>query len=159
MGYPDVPTTNGAPTQSNVICTTKVRSQFHPTLFATALQPKSTWGKQCATLVNNFNSISFGRSPLSKITFTAGIDCQWGEWETWSSCSQTCGTGERSRNRKETVLAYPPGIGKECEAAKGQEKESCNLKECQGKKISRHCSNYTVKLLTFLECHAKSLNH
>jgi len=74
------------------------------------------------------------RADIGKEMCNIVIDCQWGEWETWSSCSQTCGTGKRSRNRKEAASAFPPGIGKECDATiGGQETESCSLEECQSK--------------------------
>ena len=31
------------------------------------------------------------------------VDCQWGQWGTWTSCTQTCGGGIKTSTRKKQV--------------------------------------------------------
>ena len=47
-------------------------------------------------------------SPVNKCP----IDCAVGMWSSWSHCSQTCGTGEKSRTRN--VVREPKYGGKKC---------------------------------------------
>ena len=71
--------------------------------------------------------------PLAKISFVtkfqhisifavAVFDCQWGHWNEWSQCSETCGNGVKTRYR-----------GKSQEAANGGKKcdgNNIQIKEC-----------------------------
>jgi hypothetical protein len=55
------------------------------------------------------------------------IDCVFEEWTGWSSCSEECGMGNRTRTRGESISADHGG-----EACEGEyeEMEVCMLKEC-----------------------------
>jgi len=55
------------------------------------------------------------------------VDCVWGSYSEWSSCSKTCGGGERTRTRNETTPAS--NGGRECEGD-STETENCNQEEC-----------------------------
>ena len=60
------------------------------------------------------------------------VNGKWGRWTIWSSCSQTCGGGMRTRHR-ECNNPPPSNGGKDC---KGKEidQRKCNRKACSGKK-------------------------
>jgi len=63
------------------------------------------------------------------------VDCLWGSYGEWSTCSKTCGGGERTRTRNETTPAS--NGGQECEGD-STETENCNQEECP-----LECSSYT----------------
>jgi hemicentin len=56
------------------------------------------------------------------------IDGQWGNWNTWGACNQSCGIGYRKRTR---VCNSPPPnrVGQEC-AGEGTESISCLVVDC-----------------------------
>ena len=55
------------------------------------------------------------------------MDCLWSGYSVWSSCSATCGLGERRRTRK--VLQSALHGGAEC-AGSEEETEPCPLPAC-----------------------------
>ena len=57
------------------------------------------------------------------------VDCKWGPYGEWSSCSKTCGGGEKSRTRLVSQLAS--NGGKACEG-EATETTSCNEAACTG---------------------------
>ena len=57
------------------------------------------------------------------------VDCQWGEFDDWSSCSKTCGNGTRWSNRVKTQKALHGG--QECEG-QSERSEQCNVNKCPG---------------------------
>ena len=63
-------------------------------------------------------------------------DCVWGEWERWSTCSDSCaardGWGNQTRMREISTEAANDGVP--CEAAEGSQTQSCS-DECPGKNI------------------------
>ncbi len=55
-------------------------------------------------------------------------NCAWASWSSWSRCSQTCGTGTRSRSREVAIEAEFGGAA--CRSKDSQEIESCLENEC-----------------------------
>lgn len=54
-------------------------------------------------------------------------DCEY-SWSAWTSCSRTCGGGQRSRRR--SILRYPVGGGASCGERDYQEYQACGTNEC-----------------------------
>ena len=64
-------------------------------------------------------------------------DCKWGTWNTWASCSKSCGySGFQERKRSHSITQY--GEGKHCE---GESTESRPCVDVQCCKDEFHCSN------------------
>ena len=76
--------------------------------------------------IMNHNAI-FG---LYRFSFLYHLDCQWTEWDTWSDCSMTCGTGSKTTRRR--VLVVQQNGGDECSGGTIRSK-SCNKQHCPGK--------------------------
>ena len=55
------------------------------------------------------------------------IDCEWGPWSAWSTCSKTCGWGVKSISREVAKPAISGG--KPCEGP-GVKREACNQQAC-----------------------------
>lgn len=55
-------------------------------------------------------------------------ECTWGTWKEWSSCSLTCGGGNRQRSR--TIISAPRA-GFQCQALDKAEVEGCSLQPCR----------------------------
>ena len=64
------------------------------------------------------------------------VDCEVGDWSTWSECSATCGNGTETRNRNVTTIALHQG--KECPHL--NESQVCHDQPCPGE----------IKLITYL---------
>ena len=73
-------------------------------------------GKQCPTLSETQDCN----------THKCPIDCKVSGWSSWSSCSKTCGGGERERTR--TVTTKPEHDGKQCPAL--SQTRVCNTHTC-----------------------------
>jgi len=56
------------------------------------------------------------------------IDCVWGIWSEWGSCSTTCGDGTKTRTRTKLVVENDIGV---CNG-QSMESDSCNLRACPG---------------------------
>jgi len=67
-------------------------------------------------------------TPSTTSTPPPAINGKWGGWGPWSTCSKTCGLGEKSRTRACNSPA-PKNGGKSCEGT-DVDKDECNLKEC-----------------------------
>jgi len=63
---------------------------------------------------------------------TTTRDCEFGKWDDWSTCSKTCGGGERTRLRQ-VVTPNSPG-GAPCEEALA-EIAPCSVQDCAGAHI------------------------
>jgi len=55
-----------------------------------------------------------------------GIDCVWGIWSEWGTCSKTCGNGTKTRNRTKLVVEDVTGA---CNGT-SMESDSCNPIAC-----------------------------
>jgi len=55
-------------------------------------------------------------------------DCKWSEWSPWSDCSQSCGGGQRERDRR--ITQYPERGCKACEPLENSEVEPCGNHAC-----------------------------
>ena len=51
------------------------------------------------------------------------VDCQWSDWDSWSTCSVTCGSGSQTRTR--TELQSVANGGQTCQGS-NQESQSCD---------------------------------
>ena len=51
------------------------------------------------------------------------MDCQWSDWDSWSTCSVTCGSGSQTRTRTEFQSAA--NGGQVCQGS-NQESQSCD---------------------------------
>ena len=60
------------------------------------------------------------------------IDGGLTSWSTWSTCTETCGTGTRSRT-KTCTNPLPQNGGKDCTGlGDTQQQEDCNTQNCPG---------------------------
>ena len=75
-------------------------------------QPKTEWEKDIC-LVNK-----------------CPINCQWSQWGEWTSCSQSCGTGTRSRQRQVEEDAKYGGIACLDQEKSKEEVEKCVAHSC-----------------------------
>ena len=57
------------------------------------------------------------------------VDCEWDAFNEWTSCSKTCGVGEKSRTR--TVKTIEQHGGTPC-TGEATENQSCNTHSCPG---------------------------
>ena len=55
------------------------------------------------------------------------VDCKWGDYGTWTSCSKTCGGGEKTRSRTKATEAS--NGGQECQG-EANETDACNTDAC-----------------------------
>lgn len=83
-----------------------------------------TWGgKECpADLV--LEEIS----PCNEGSCGESVDCQWGEWSSFSACSSSCGGGQQFRDRN--VAVAPRKNGQLCDAKAKTEIVACNEFAC-----------------------------
>ena len=64
-------------------------------------------------------------------SYVVSVDCVWGEYGEWSTCSATCGGGSRTRTRPEATPASNGGAP--CTAS-ATETGTCNPNACSGSK-------------------------
>ena len=57
------------------------------------------------------------------------VDCEWDEFNAWSTCSQTCGGGEQARTR--SIKIQQNHGGNPCDGT-ATETQSCNTNPCPG---------------------------
>ena len=65
------------------------------------------------------------------VTCKQKLDCQWGEWSSYSDCSVTCGTGNQIRTREKTVEEQYGGL---CQDS-AHDSKICTLDPCCPGKI------------------------
>ena len=86
----------------------------------------------------------FSSSPLSL------VDGNWSAWESWSTCSKTCGNGTRTRVRLCNNPA-PAHEGKDCAGGGNSSEENsevCLVRHCSGKS-NFHTLSYIVFAVKF----------
>ena len=69
------------------------------------------------------------------------VNCTWGQWSAWDTCSVTCGGGTQDRQRSITQEALYGG--NEC-IGENQETQSCNSNGCPGTNFSVICLQYVL---------------
>ena len=69
---------------------------------------------------------------INNITNITLVDCMWGEYGEWSTCSATCGGGTNTRTRPEATPASNGGAP--CTGS-ATETGQCNPDACPGKNI------------------------
>ena len=84
------------------------------------LTPSSNGGEDCTGDTSEKKSCNDTACP---------IDCEWGPYGVWSSCTKTCGGGEKKRTR--LVSTPASNGGKEC-LENATETIVCNEEACRG---------------------------
>ena len=65
-------------------------------------------------------------------TLFISVNCEWGSWNSFSSCTKTCGGGTKYRTRSKSV---PEKNGGTC-TGRTKDEENCNTQNCPGMKLS-----------------------
>eukprot|EP00397_Hematodinium_sp_SG-2012_P001832 GEMP01001837.1.p1 GENE.GEMP01001837.1~~GEMP01001837.1.p1 ORF type:complete len:1041 (+),score=169.21 GEMP01001837.1:528-3650(+) len=90
--------------------------------------PPRNGGNPCEGSLKEVNECNY-------IPCNQAIDCKWGEWAEWDTCSADCGGGQRTRYRH--IIIMPTHGGKSCEKRANVHVEGCNNQPC-GKML--YCS-------------------
>ena len=69
-------------------------------------------------------------SLLLLLLYLVAVDCQWNNFDDWTACSKTCGSGQQSRTR--TIMTEADNGGAACTGATKETRE-CNTDSCTGK--------------------------
>jgi len=69
------------------------------------------------------------------------VDCQWGDWQSWSECSKPCGGGRKERERS---IAVQGGYGGLMCNESAKEAIDCNIAECSSDCLWGSWSNWTA---------------
>ena len=80
--------------------------------------PASNGGEDCAGEATQTDTCN---------THWCPVNCQWGTWVEWSTCSKTCGGGEKTRTRQ--IEVEESHGGEACEG-EGTETAGCNTDLC-----------------------------
>ena len=64
---------------------------------------------------------------IQKLSDMNSVNCAWDSWETWTSCTVTCGGGVKVRTR--TIDTHEENGGTAC-SGYASELESCNTGAC-----------------------------
>ncbi|KAK3092770.1 hypothetical protein FSP39_007057, partial [Pinctada imbricata] len=70
------------------------------------------------------------------------VDGHWSDWSSWSTCSVTCGTGSRRRNRK-CDNPVPENGGKDCNGVKTEILDCDSLVICNDCRLMFHLDFHT----------------
>ena len=92
-------------------------------------------------------------------SFFLPVDGGWTDWEDWTPCSRTCGTGSQERVRSCTK-PRPAFGGKDC-AGVSRETKSCQARVCPGNimvliNVECRSAKMTESILLMFECGLKS---
>ena len=80
-----------------------------------------------ATPASNGGRSCKGKATETVVCHTEGcppVNCVWGTYGAWTSCSQTCGEGTKSRSRK---VSTPASNGGQPCKGKDTETNDCNV--------------------------------
>ena len=72
---------------------------------------------------------SFFFTFIQKLLLSLQVDCRWGNWQSWTECTKTCGGGTRQGVRKVERNATNGGVpctGSTIRTA------ACNTQSCPG---------------------------
>ena len=72
----------------------------------------------------------YASESLKEILFVS-VNCEWGSWSSFSTCTKTCGGGIKYRSRSKSVSEKDGGT---CSGGTTEE-ESCNTQNCPGEKL------------------------
>ena len=73
--------------------------------------------------------------------YVEAVDCAWGEYGEWSTCTAACGGGTKIRTRPKTTPASNGGAP--CTGS-ATETETCNHDACQGDKLLNSIPNLFI---------------
>ena len=59
---------------------------------------------------------------------TISVNCQWSAWSEWSSCSKSCGTGQKQKSR--SIMTNAKNGGQPCMGSNMQT-EVCTIRPCK----------------------------
>merc|ERR1712110_61215 len=83
------------------------------------------WGHCNSKCPTDLNGIDPGSNNTPRPPIT--VDCQWGSWSAWGSCSKTCGSGQKRATRQ--IQTPAAGGGRNCEGSSSKI-EQCNTGSC-----------------------------
>ena len=66
------------------------------------------------------------------------VNCQWGGWSQYSTCSKSCGGGTQAKSRSKTVKER---YGGECSNL-FKETRACNTQNCPGNFLLQNYTSY-----------------
>ena len=67
------------------------------------------------------------------------VNCQWGGWSQYSTCSKSCGGGTQAKSRSKTVEEK---YGGKCSNSY-KETRACNTQNCPGNFLFQKLSSYS----------------
>ena len=76
--------------------------------------------------------------------YIEAVDCVWGDYGEWSTCTATCGGGTRTRKRPE---ATPASNGGDPCIGSTTETEDCNLEACPGSNILKDIQESILNII------------
>jgi hypothetical protein len=79
---------------------------------------------------------------IERIAVNEKMDGKWSDWGEWSSCSVSCGSGNRLRER--SCSNPPPSeLGRQCEG-NNRQTDSCVLEQCRDQIVAFHAHGITA---------------
>lgn len=73
---------------------------------------------------------SIEEKPCKADVACQAVDCTYGDWSRWDTCTKECGGGQQYRTRAPNVTALPSSGGAACPILPKQEVQGCNTKPC-----------------------------
>ncbi|XP_078335359.1 spondin-1-like isoform X4 [Crassostrea virginica] len=100
--------------------------------------PAENGGRRCPRRLVKTRKCKLSKCP---------VDCEMGEWEAWTPCSQTCGDNAVQKRRRE-VVKRPKRGGQICPARRA--KRMCVLPKCPDTDMERMMRDAVFKIPGFL---------